>query len=333
MVDESVYYSDVQNEFDAAVEQGRRRKYFKRFTWFFLIVAIVAGIFVLMAYRYRKPIDLEHATPDKQAAWLAVQDFSAEEPATQEKLFDMYIGKVTVPDAEKVGTSTYALPGYIEKLAWMFMGGRDDKVVEWRATHERLPVLRVDYVFDYDKNSKSAFITSRDVKPGPALKKRWEERRAAMKQGKVAKTPLVEKNVQLLIFQWFVAKYKYYDAAPDKKKKAALNAVVADVNNFQAFYNDLRAKAGMPKLTRAQMLGEMDMTVDSWLELVSVEELAKVLWFKDLVVSIVVAQTAAPNPANTNGDSKNAGNAEPPKKPVPGENTDIAEKIRNWLKR
>ena len=105
-------------------------------------------------------------------------------------------------------------------------------------------------------------------------------------------TSSTEKNVQLLIMQWFATRCKSYDAAPDDQKKAKLDAISAELTNVQGFYNGIREAAKKKPLTQSELLREFEMSVESWCEFASLEELAKILWFKDLVVGIVANQKA-----------------------------------------
>lgn len=326
---------------DAVVEAERKRKFRNRFIIFTLVLALVVALCVFAYLRYSAPIDLAKATPDRAASWLVFRDLSEETPETQAQLFDLYFDKISVadPSGESEKSGGYALPSAIQRFSGVFLSGRDEAVQAWRLSNERLPILRVDYAIVPSKSSKSVYVTSCDVKPGPSLSKRWNARREGSKDVALyagEKKTTIEKNVQLLIFHWFVSRCKQYDAASDDAKKQTLDAIVADLNNFQAFYNDLRKSAGMSSLTRVGMLREFDMTIDGWLDFASVEDLARVLWFKDLLVAIVVSQTSNPlaDADNANADDQDAeGTASaakkslvdfeyPPRKPTEASNKD-----------
>ncbi len=289
-MDPSVYYSDYGDELDEAVEQGRRRRFVKRFVLFVVILALVGSGFFFTVHRYLSPIDPENASVDKKIGWLALRDLSKEPPETRKKLYDLYLGSVSVPDPENAEATIYELPEPAKKLSGVFLAGRDAEVAAWRARETRLNYLRIDYVVKRSDERAGSCVESRDVEPGPALIERWETRRKELAEGRPRKkTPTLERNIQLLMLEWFNAKSRAYDAAPDDKKRAKLEAIVADLENFQTFYNKVRVAGKLEELSLAGMLREFDLTADGWLELTTPEEIAKVLWFKDLL-SAVVAQ-------------------------------------------
>ena len=280
------------DELEEAQISGAKRRFWRRFTVFVILILLVGGCVALFARRYMAPIVVEEATPDKAVGWLVLRDLSEESADNQEKLFDLYLGSVSVPSAEDAKKTTYKLPEPVKKFSGLFLAGREKKVDEWEKSYRRPPYLRVDYVIKPQKTRTSQYILSSDVAPGPSLEKRWNAQREQLaKGGKGAKKTLAEKNVQLLMMQWFATRCKSYDAAPDDQKKAKLDAIAAELSNVQGFYNGIREAAKKKPLTQSELLKEFEMSVESWPEFASLEELAKILWFKVLVEGIVANQT------------------------------------------
>ena len=281
------------DELEEAQIAGAKRRFWRRFTVFVILILLVVGAVALFARRYMAPIVVEEATPDKAVGWLVLRDLSEESADNQEKLFDLYIGSVTVPSAEDGKKRAYKLPEPVKKFSGLFLAGREKKVDEWEKSYDRPPYLRVDYIIKPQKTRTSKYILSSDVAPGPSLEERWNAKREQLAKGeKGPKKTLAEKNVQLLIMQWFATRCKSYDAAPDDQKKAKLDAISAELTNVQGFYNGIREAAKKKPLTQSELLKEFEMSVESWCEFASLEELAKILWFKDLVVGIVANQKA-----------------------------------------
>ena len=280
------------DELEEAQISGAKRRFWRRFTVFVILILLVGGCVALFARRYMAPIVVEEATPDKAVGWLVLRDLSEESADNQEKLFDLYLGSVSVPSAEDAKKTTYKLPEPVKKFSGLCLAGREKKVDEWEKSYRRPPYLRVDYVIKPQKTRTSQYVLSSDVAPGPSLEKRWNAQREQLaKGGKGAKKTLAEKNVQLLMMQWFATRCKSYDAAPDDQKKAKLDAIAAELSNVQGFYNGIREAAKKKPLTQSELLKEFEMSVESWPEFASLEELAKILWFKDLVEGIVANQT------------------------------------------
>lgn len=255
------------------------------------------------------PIDAENASTGKLVGWLALRDLSVETPETRERLFDRYVETIGGADGV-VEPEKLELPPQAKKFARIFFAERakDETEEELRfeeddaelvanspSNGERPPYLRLDYYVaprPVDSPSTSELVLSDDVRPGPALLKRWNASREEAKNGaaKTQKTPAVEKNVRLLVMQWFVAKRKAYDAAPDAEKARQLEKTRDELLGWQKLYGKIQADATQTTPTRAEMLAEFEKTVESWNEFATPEELAKTLWFKDLIVATVAAQ-------------------------------------------
>lgn len=274
---------------------------------------LVVALGLVAAFLYWRnvsaPIDAENASTGKLVGWLALRDLSAETPETRERLFDRYVetigGADGVFEPEKL-----ELPPQAKKFARTFFAKRAKKEVEEELRFEeddaeldasetpnakRAPYLRLDYYVaprSADSPRTSEYVLSDDVRPGPALLKRWSASREQTKNGDAPtkKTPAVEKNVRLLVMQWFVAKRKAYDAAPDAEKTRRLQETIDELVGWQELYIKIQTDATQTTPTRAEMLAEFETTVDSWNEFETPEELAKTLWFKDLIVAAVAAQ-------------------------------------------
>lgn len=271
----------------------------------------VVGLGLLAAFFYWRsvsaPIDVENASTGNLVGWLALRDLSVETPETRERLFDRYVetlgGDDGVVEPEKL-----ELPPQAKKFAQIFFAERAKKKAEKASRNEtaapnaastsnaeRSPYLRLDYYVaprPVDSPQTSEYVVSDDVRPGPAFLKRWNASRREAKNGAAQKkkTPAVEKNVRLLAMQWFVAQRKAYDAAPDAEKARRLEKTRDELLGWQELYKKIRADATHKSAPRSEMLAEFEKTVESWNEFETPEELAKTLWFKDLVVAAVAAQ-------------------------------------------
>ena len=275
-----------------------------------LLVVALGSIAAFLYWRsVSAPIDAENASTGKLVGWLALRDLSAETPETRERLFDRYIetlgGADGVVEPEKL-----ELPPQAKKFARIFFAERanDESEEELRfeenaaetaanspSNAERPPYLRLDYYVaprPIDSPQTSEYVLSDDVRPGPALLKRWNASREQAKNGAAPtnKTPAVEKNIRLLVMQWFVAKRKVYDAASDADKARRLAETIDELAGWQELYIKIQVDATQTTPTRSEMLAEFEKTVDSWNEFATPEELAKTLWFKDLIVAAVAAQ-------------------------------------------
>lgn len=275
-----------------------------------LLVVALGSVAALFYWRsVSAPIDAENASTGKLVGWLALRDLSVETPETRERLFDRYLETLGGPDGV-VEPEKLELPPQAKKFAQIFFADRakDEAEEELQfeedavapvanspSTAKRPSYWRLDYYVaprPVDSPQTSEYVLSDDVRPGPALLKRWNAAREQAQNGaaKTKKTPAVEKNIRLLVMQWFVAKRKAYDAAPDAEKARQLEKTRDELLGWQEFYEKIQADATQTTPTRAEMLAEFEKTVDSWNEFATPEELAKTLWFKDLIVAAVAAQ-------------------------------------------
>ncbi len=272
-----------------------------------LIVALgsVAGLFYWRSVS--APIDVENASTGKLVGWLALRDLSVETPETRERLFERYVETLESADGV-VEPEKLELPEQAKRFARLYFQ-RVEKEKEAQKTKKtqtqaetndaapsrrnakRAPYFRLDYYVaprSADSPETSEYVVSSDVRPGPALLERWNAaREKSNAAAKGDQTPAVEKNVRLLVMQWFVAKRRAYDKAPDAEKQRQIDETVAELLGWQKFYMKIQNDATQTPPSRAEMLAEFEKTVESWIELETSEELAKTLWFKDLLVAAV----------------------------------------------
>ena len=271
-------------------------------------VALVVGATCYYRKTTKQPIDVENATPSQAISWLAMRDFSEESKDTKKKLFDYYFGVLqegaadanaetgaeATPQAtvSKARSPKLKLPKKLESASSLFFIGADKKVDAWARNRERPAYLRIDYlVRPTTPRAETTRVLSSDVKPGPALVRRYQDNRAATYSGENKKSK-IEKNVNLLVMQWFVLKAEEYDATSDANADSFLRQTALDMEGLQEFYNALRESAKQNELTRVQLLKEFERQTEGWCEIGELDEVAKALWFKDLLVCYVVAREA-----------------------------------------
>ncbi len=291
LTEETNQVSEEQTERSNSKKKTRRRCGCLCFC-FTAILASVAFAFYLHSKITTEPIDVEKATTVKAVGWLTMRDLSQETPQTREDLFRLYVGNATIPDVASKSGEQMELPESVKKMASVFLKDRDKKIKTQAQTNKRTPYLRLDYLIVPTRTDDRAsrYVVSDDVQPGPSLKARWTRSREAFQEKDAPKKSYVEKNVQLLVMQWFVARRNEYDSIPDEQKRQKLESTADELTRMQGFYNKLRGTQAA--LTRVQMLREFESTMESWNEIGTVEELAKTLWFKDLLISVVASKNA-----------------------------------------
>lgn len=279
---------------DFQQKQGQPRRSLVRFWWSLAIVILLLATCAGVFYRnVMAPIDVENATLTKAVGWLALRDLTKETSETRAKLFEMYFGKVVEnPDDSfefDENLDELPLPANLQGVVGTFLKEGDKKLEEWNQGRRRPPFVRIDYVIRHDGDSTSKYIVSSDVAPGTALTKRWQEGHILVTSGRSLASN-VERNIQMLFMQWFLFRMKTYDALPDSEKKSFLERCADEIQTLQRFYVKLREANGLAPLTRAEMLNQFERQNEGWCEFAQIDELAKVMWFKDLLVKVVVLQ-------------------------------------------
>lgn len=274
-------------------EKPKKRR---RILRFFLIAALLfVGAGAWFYYHETScPIAVEKATPARALGWLALRDFSEESEETREQLFDYYYSSIggAKESSKSAEKPKLKLPKSVRNVSSFFLAGSEKKANEWAEHYDRPSYVRVDYLIRRTSKSESPYVSSRDIVPGPALERRWNARRDAVAKGKTKKSK-VEKNIQLLVMQWFVSKYRKYDATPDDQKKEFLETTADEMEALQQFYELARASSDdgdKRSLTRAELIAEFERMLEGWYEVAPLKDVAKAVWFKDALITTVVAR-------------------------------------------
>ena len=295
------YYDDADREKTMRRNKPKKRKRWGvRLFFAFLILAVA-----VVAWGYHRlvltPIDVEKATPQEAVGWLVLRDFSEESEKTRSELFNYFFSNLASPQTDansdndanpdQKAPTSLQLPEKVRSVAGIFLVNADEQTRAWSQKYERPAYLRVDYLYEPTRDRRSEFVLSADVKPGPSLTKRWQARRVAAANGLVKRKNL-EKNIQLLVMQWFLEKCAEYDSTPDEKKREFLEKTAVELESLQNLYQSVRVSANKAPLPRVKMLAEFERQLEGWCETASQEDLAKAMWLKDLLVAVVVAREA-----------------------------------------
>ena len=261
-----------------------------------VLIILVLGAFGYCGWRYYRivnaPLDVSKATKTQALSWFALRDLSSESEEKRSELFNYYYDQLTSGSGELSDSANVKLPSSLQGVASSFLKNADQKVENWSKNRVRPPFARIDYVVKPNEDDHpSIYVLSTDIKPGPSLKKRWQERQVAVARG-AAKTPVVERNVQMMLMQWFVDRSNRYDAVPDARKKRLLERYAEELVKLQGLYNRFRISGGQTQLTRSLQLREFERANEGWLEFANVDELARTMWFKDLITSVIALKEA-----------------------------------------
>ena len=260
-----------------------------------LAILIAAGYSGYRFYRVGSaPIDVKKATKTEAISWLALRDLSLESSETRSELVNFYLEKFS--DNEEIkeenqnnSQKEFVLSPKLKNIAHTLLLDSDNETIRWDEERERPSYFRIDYVVKRDSNSDSIYVLTTDVKPTASLLARRQEAIDAAKN-KNRKLSKFEKNIQTLLLQCFLEYGKTYDSTSDAEKERTLEILADRVLELQEVYVKLRAAGGAQAQTRAELLRSFEKVCEGWYAFADPEELARGLWFKDVVVSVIVAR-------------------------------------------
>ena len=277
------------------------RRFCRFLLWFFVILAILllvaAGI---IGWMYRSvvtepiPVEkIEEAEPTELAGWLVLRDLEKETPEIKSKLAEKYF--TPIRENVKIDLRT-PLAQKLLPLTKKYIETREKTLSDWEATKRQRSFLRRDYAVQPAVDERRV-ILSTDIAPTDSL-------RAELKEIADSGNPCVpppatrtEANIRTLLKNWFFANIARYDAAEEDQKFAEILSTTEQLRRIQKLYNDYLEEIGLERQTDLEMLRDFDFMTSSWYDGTPPEELARLLWYKDLIVSVMVAERAGLTPS------------------------------------
>lgn len=261
---------------------------FTRLVLFVFVVFCVAGLGIgYWFHKYCPSIKLERANADVLTGWLLLRDFRSLDSSTQEELLKAYLEHFG-PNSKPVEKNN--VYGAALRIAAKYAGERNRRVAQWGATRPKRLFARNEYavsVADLER-VKGQFIVSSEVVATRQLLQSLQTDKYEVPRP-MTKT---EGNCRILTKRWFLMRMNEYDRKPDKEKVAFLEELTRELDWWQNYYNDFLVAMGLERDGELELLRELSLLVCSWYEGTPPDELARVLWFKDLVVSVAVLQRA-----------------------------------------
>ncbi|MDO4585693.1 MAG: hypothetical protein Q4C95_00180 [Planctomycetia bacterium] len=253
----------------------------------FIVIAIGIGIWLR---NINAPINPENINSSQLTQWFLFRDLNKETLEISEKLADQYIqfieNQIDNPDD---------IP-YINSVK-----GKIRQYLQKKETAN--PILTTDskkrYQLQYQVTPRnvsrqypSCYIIPDDIIPSSGLIKQLNS------INKLKKTPnpflKVEKNCHFVLKNWFLTKMRLYQETPDDKKLDFLRRTIHDLMRFQLFYQKLLQQLDCPEAGQITLLKDFNSLTSAWFMEYALnenpEELARLLWFKDLLVSTIIIE-------------------------------------------
>jgi len=271
-----------------------KRKKFRFFIYalLFLLLMVIGAALALGIWvrQFYTPIRVEEATPVRLAGWAVLRDLDEVEPQVQQQLAEKYFEPIR-EDMEVDFESEEAkkILSYTKPVAEK----RDAELAQWGKEQPAKKFLRREY---RAKKPDQGAIRSSDVTPTDDLKKEYDALKSSGKTRVPPARTTPEKNIRTIIKNWFIYQIQQYDAAPDDRKAAQINSTADQLLRLQKIYNQYREAAGLKPLTQIEQLREFDFMSASWFDSTEIDELARLLWFKDLIVTVLIAKQSGSEP-------------------------------------
>lgn len=258
---------------------------FARFILFSLVVFLV--VVVLLAFwihKYFGPMNLDHPDTDLLNTWLIARDFSKETPEVRQKLLVHYL-KYYGPEA--VYPSHSKLVGATKKITRHFFNRRLMRVQKWVDSRTLRTFARHEYHVRPQNLSVDRYILPEDIEPTTEL----ETFRNSKAYSPAPPAEMrMELNCRYLVREWFLLKMKIYAGLPDEEKNDFIQKTAKEMEWWQNYYCDALRQMDLPQPGILDLIRELDLTILWWYEATpDSKELARLLWFKDLLISANVA--------------------------------------------
>ena len=256
----------------------------------FLVMALLIGYW---AKKFYAPIAVEQADASHLVGWLALRDLGSEKPEIRSALAEKYFE----PIREDIQVDwNDPLAKKLIPFTKKYVQQREQVLADWEKQRDRRPLLRRDYTIDVASAAERLTLLSTDIRPSDELTAELDRLKNAGKTAVPPAQTTIERNIRVIMKNWFLYNMQKYDAAPPSGQFAVIESTAEQMQRLQKLFNDYLEQLGLKRLNDLEMMREFDFTVSSWYDGADPNELARLLWFKDLVLTVIVAQKAGLTP-------------------------------------
>lgn len=250
-----------------------------------LFLAVILVVAISIRQLFFTPIQVENADPVHMVGWTLARDFSKEDPEIQRQLSDVFFKNI-LDGASRLDINNEGFQKAIPRIKETILQ-REEMLAHWEKS--RPSDGSVKRLYKIAKTDAPAILSS-DISPSDRLNEQLKALKDSGKTMVPAPQSKAEKNIRTMTRAWFLSKIAAYDAADDQKKPEVLTACVEDLFALQKIYANFREQVGLEPVEDLDRLRELNFTVASWYDDVPADELSRLLWFKDLLLSIIVAE-------------------------------------------
>ena len=293
---------------ESASPMGRRSYFFFRsllygFLYFVLVMTLLliltligVGLWVKHCKRSISPNQAQKAHNVQLTGWLAFNDMQKQTPEVRNRLVRKYEYRLNLLKESDINSPIVmkAIP-YIKQAAQEYLQKRDEKIVAKEVESRKRAIGRPDYRITSGPDS-GRFIALNEIVPTDELTEQIKRRHDELRELKTESDPLafresqIESNIRTLTKEFFLREMVIYDERPDGKKVDAILECAQALDHFSKLYDKARTELGLPPQGTVEQIRDLNHIVVGWIDTTTPEYLARLYWFKDVMVAVMVAE-------------------------------------------
>ncbi|MBR5415859.1 MAG: hypothetical protein IK105_07995 [Thermoguttaceae bacterium] len=289
---------------ESSSPMGRRSYFFFRsllygFLYFVLVMILLiiltligVGLWVKHCRKTISPHQAQKAHSVQLTGWLAFNDMQKQTPEVRNRLLRKYEYRLNLLQKSDINSPMVvkAIP-YIQQAALEYLHKRDEKIIAQEIEARKTAIGRPDYRVVSGPDS-GRYIATDEIQPTEELveriKRRHDELRAEYDPLAYHESQ-IESNIRTLTKEFFLHQMVIYDNRPDNEKVACILETAAALNHFSELYDKARTELGLPPQGTVEQIRDLNHIVAGWIDTTTPEFLARLYWFKDVMVAVIVA--------------------------------------------
>ncbi|MBQ3388784.1 MAG: hypothetical protein IJG60_06190 [Thermoguttaceae bacterium] len=261
-----------------------------------IVLALVGiGIWVKYCQKTISPQASRRAHSVQLSGWLAFNDIQKQTPEVRETLVRKYVNRL-----DKLEQADYSSPvvvraiPYIKQAAREYLQKRDEDVVNQELSRKKSTITPPDYKIISTPES-GRYILSTEIQPTEALVKTVAEAKNASRSNAhpfARKETQVESNIRTLMKEFFLRQMTRYDRRSDEEKPLFIAESAQIITRFSQIYDRARVELGLPPQGAVEQVRDLNHIIAGWVYTTEPETLARLYWFKDVMVATILADRA-----------------------------------------
>ena len=266
----------------------------------FLVLALLTvltlvgiGIWVKYCQKTISPRASRRARSVQLSGWLAFNDIQKQTPEVRETLVNKYVYRLDQLEHADFSSPLVvrAIP-YIKQVAREYLQKRDENVINQELSAKKGVISPPDYQIITTADS-GTYVLSTEVKPTKALLENISNLKKDHRGDTsvpIEKESRVESNIRTLTKEFFLRQMTRYDGRSDEEKPLLIVETAQTLLRFSQIYDRARIELGLPPQGAVEQVRDLNHIVAGWAYTTEPETLARLYWFKDVMVAMTLAE-------------------------------------------